>query len=256
LTADDSSRVSHDGRYRRPLDRGRTADFVALTDLLTCLVVGMTVVTRASGPSELKELPWAAVEVCLAVLALRMLIFLSLSGSMRLLLGEMVAAANGVSSWFVQSVSDTSESSEWQLTSRLRRSRVSSIERHSAIWYLMLSLGMLALMAIVASSGGLSDSPFRDILITTFILGQFRSPTKRAVLALFAFGVGGGILTQVLAGALLSHDPTAFGKSNFEGLAWVAPLLIAASLSTLVYLITFESEERRRLGTSGGDAAV
>ncbi|MDP9001212.1 MAG: hypothetical protein M3O46_14010, partial [Myxococcota bacterium] len=112
----------------------------------------------------------------------------------------------------------------------------------------LLALGFLALMGLVVGTGGMVESPFRDVLVATFILGQFRAPTDLGIWVLFALGVATALTTHVVFLWLRHENGTAFAAVDFPARYHVAPGLIVALVTTIIYSKTFSAE--RETGAS------
>jgi hypothetical protein len=216
-------------------------------DVLTVIVVVSTAYFKAGGWSELGQFPWYVVIAGSVTLFLRMLILSALSGSMLTLIGGTLSIVNSIFNRFSSSVTDDADQDRWRLAEFLRSDPPSWLRKANRAWYCLIILGIFALIVIVAGSGGVANSPFRDILIATFILGQFRAPTARGIWGLFGFG----ILAAASADALyiyLSHThSSAFMNLDFAGVYYIAPGLLVGLVSTLVYYLTFINEAKRRL---------
>ncbi len=231
-------------------DRLRTADFIAEMDILTILVVFITAYLKTPSAAALVEFPWWTVMLGVAMLFVRMTLLLALNGSWRKLLAGVLVAVNGVVNYTFGSVTDTDEP-PWEVVQRLKTKTGGPLRRAHFTWYCLLSLGILALILIIGGSGGVSGSPFWEIFVATFILGQFRAPTIRGIWALFGFGLLSASAAQALYLGLHHADPRPFDTIHFGVASYIAPGLLVGFISTLVYWLTRrrESQLDTRRGT-------
>jgi hypothetical protein len=232
---------------RRSLDRIRTADFICFMDVLTVIVVVLTAYFKAGGWSELGLFPWNVVIVGVVALFFRMLLLSTLSGTMIKLIGGVLSNLNSIYNTFTTSVTDSEDQRMWPFANALKSDPPSWLRSTDASWYSLIVLGVFALIMIVAGSGGVADSPFRDILVATFILGQFRAPTAKGIWALFGFGILAAAATEVLYASLRHAHTFGLAHLSFPGSYYIAPSLLVGLVSTLVYYLTFINEAKRRL---------
>ncbi len=232
---------------RRSLDRIRTADFICFMDVLTVVVVVATAYYKAGGWSELGQFPWYIVVAGSACLLIRMLVLSALSGSMLKLIGGTLANVNSIYNTFTTAVTDDDDQRSWALAEALKARSSSLLRRANAAWYSLITLGVVALIVIVAGSGGVANSPFRDILVATFILGQFRAPTAKGIWALFGFGILAAASSDIAYILLRQVNAPVLEHVTFSGAYYIAPGLLVGLVSTLVYYLTFMNEAKRRL---------
>jgi hypothetical protein len=248
-----SESVSHKVPFHRDLDRRRTAEFIAFADVLIIGIVLVTVLIMAGDPRKLLGFPWTIVTVGIGILVFRMVFLLWLSGGIVSLVGFIGKIANEVWKWLAGVIVDSYVPSQWQWVARFERGSTDVIDRHLTTWFFLLVLGILAQMVIVAGAGGMAHSPFREILVATFILGQFRSPTAKAIWSLFFFGIGAAIVTQILYSLVRNY---LYDSIEWPGGSYIAPLLLVGFFSTVVMYTTFVAEEQKRGRSSGPDAEM
>lgn len=240
----------HRGSLRRPIDRRRTADFIATADLFTVAIVVGTAASKVPAAGDLKVFPWSLMLASAAALFVRMLLLLFLTGSLRLIMGHAIGliprfltvVAGMVSGDDDGDTAPTAQPVSWGLVEKLTAGRRNRIRYESVLWYTLLGVGILAMVILVGASGGMANSPFRDLLIATFILGQFRSPTDKAIWTLFGLGLVAATSAHVLYILLQRAHPEAFSSLRFFGVSHIAPGFLVAFTSTLVYWLTFRNE--------------
>lgn len=239
-------------RFRRSLDRKRTAQFIAVSDLAIFLVVIGTVFVGYGGLGTLAVFPWSVVAGGSVALLLRMFLLLLLVGAVQQIVGATFQGIRASYTWIVDTIGDGKISIDrWEWADRLARDDHSTIDHHLAWWAFLVGFGIVAQMVIVAGSGGMATSPFAQFLITTFVLGQFRSPTGRAIWALFFSGIACAALAHVLYIILHHFNPADFDSLQFSGTSLIAPGILVAFVSTLVYWVTFRTEAASILEGSG-----
>lgn len=216
-------------------------------DVLTVAVVVLTAYFKAGSWSELGQFPWYVILAGAAALFLRMLVLSVLSGSMMKLIGGTLSNVNSIYNAFTTSVTDDDDQRRWPFAEVLKSDPPSWLRKADAAWYFLVALGILALITIVAGSGGMTDSPFRDILVATFILGQFRAPTVKGIWALFGYGIFAAATAHIFYLSLKHANASAFMQLDFSGVSYIAPGLLVGLVSTLVYYLTFMNEAKRRL---------
>jgi len=218
-------------------------------DALTVIVVVLTAYFKAGDWSKLGRFPWNVVIVGVIALFVRMLALSILSGTMLRLVGGVLSNLNTIVNTFTTSVTDADDQRAWPFANRLKASRRDRLRGADVSWYCLIALGVAALIVMVAGSGGVRDSPFRDILVATFILGQFRAPTAKGIWALFGFGVLAATATEALYSSLRHDHRFGLAHLTFPGSYYIAPGLLVGLVSTLVYYLTFMNEAKRRLNS-------
>ena len=205
------------------------------------IVVVLTAYFKAGSWSGLGDFPWQIVMVGAGILFFRMVCLMSLSGTLRSLTASVFTAANALYNFFYRSVTDQ-PAPEWRFVQVMGAKSGGPLRRTDKSWYFLLVLGILAMVIIVAGSGGVADSPFRDILVATFILGQFRAPTSKGIWALFGFGLLSVGAAHILFLVLENIDPLPFDSIHFRVEFYIAPGLLVGFISTMVYWLTFKAQ--------------
>jgi hypothetical protein len=110
-------------------------------------------------------------------------------------------------------------------------------------WYTFIFFGVACQVPIIATTGGMGASPFAQILIATFILGQFRASTSRAIWGMFLAGVVFAVGTHALFLQLTSANPVGFPRFQFDARWFISPGIVVALASTFVFWISFRLGE-------------
>jgi magnesium-transporting ATPase (P-type) len=104
--------------------------------------------------------------------------------------------------------------------------------KNGGLYYALLATIILSLAATVAFTGGLIRSPFAQVFVGSFILGQVLSPNTRTVWYLFAMALATAVLCQ-FAYWLLEFRWPWYPELAVPGLAYLFPGLLTALASTL-----------------------
>jgi hypothetical protein len=205
------------------------------------LVILATAYLKAGSARTLVQFPWSFVTVGAATLAVRMLFLLVMTGTIWRVAAAVVSVAPALANGLGKAISDEDDYVKWEpaVIAKARARARNRIKDHKLLWFGSLVVGVLALMTAVAGSGGMADSPFRDLLVATFILGQFRSPSDNAIWALFYLGIAAATGAHVEYIGLHHLNPSAYDAIDFYGVSYIAPGVLVAFMSTLVYWITF-----------------
>jgi hypothetical protein len=196
------------------------------------------------------EFPWTFLAAGTAALFLRFLLLLGLTGGYQVIAAALGNFAWATYNWFCGIVTKEYKPPKWEWPTRLASRPSSLIYRADKQWFSLLVLGIVAQLVIVGASGGMAASPFAQLLIATFILGEFRSPTSAAIWWLFAFGIAAAFTAHAVFLGLERVDPSAWKDVAFPARYFIAPGVLVSFASTAVYWVTFMAEASR-----AGDAA-
>ncbi len=213
---------------KRILRRHDTALLIAAGDLFMLLVVAGSAGVWQLGDGADDAL--VAVWIGAGLVAIRMILLIA-NGAFAVFswMLAVVASKN-------DATSDATRNND--LAADLAKTRL-WFERHYVAYIVFITIGVIGLVVIVAFSGGVKDSPYAQLLLATFVLGQVRAPTPRAVWTLFF--VGGAVVAATQAIYWLTSDK--IWPDGFEALesgAWLflAPGVLVALATTLVNWFT------------------
>lgn len=228
--------LSAKNKKRRSLNRRRTADFIWQMDALTIVVVVFTAHAKARSWNELGSFPWSIMMVGVSVLFVRMSLLMILSGS-----GYQMVS--NIANFVGQSMTDKPDFRfQWSAGARpLAERKGGPLSKPTFLWFFLIALGMAALVAIAGSSGGFS-SPFWEILLATFIIGQFRAPTGKGIWSLCWFGLLAAVAAPAVYQLLYNANPKSFAVMHFDIYYYIASIVLVLFVSTLVSYVTFITE--------------
>jgi hypothetical protein len=206
-------------------------------DALTIVVVVFTSYAKVGGWSDLGRFPWWIMMVGAGILFARMTLLMVLNGT-----GYQIVS--NVANFVGRSITDNPDFRfQWSAAPQpLSERKGGPLDKPTFTWFFLIVIGILAMVTIVGSSGGITSSPFWEILLATFIIGQFRVPTGMGIWALFWFGIPASAAAQVMYQLLSSADRRPFAMMHFKTAYYVAPLLLVLFISTLVSYVTFSTE--------------
>lgn len=225
-----------------PLNPRTTALLVIVADLISVVAVLGVLFAHVHRPAELGHLPLLLPTVGAGLMVTRTIGLQVITQGWKAVLRSMVRTFDKAVAVSSKGISGKSSPAKQRPVPQWLRTDPSRVDAHRTWWLVLLGVGMLAQVLTVAGSGGLAESPFTELLITTFILGQFRSPTGAAIWTLFGLGIFTSVTAHLLYLGLRAHD-----RKQTDGLHWstwahVVPLLIVGVMSTVVSYFLRRSE--------------
>jgi hypothetical protein len=212
--------TNHEERGRVPRVRagrlvGEFALFAGIVNLVTILVW-----SQSSRSSSLKSALWAAA--------------FTLAASVLLLISAGVVRY--LEQAFVFEVTDPPNNTEQGSRAWLDRNR--------EMYYGCIAVIIASLGATVVFTGGPARSPFAQILIGSFVLGQILSPNARTVWFLLVTGC----ITVIACQLIHALGEKYWWHAEFVGLSvpaatYIAPAVLTAIASTFVNLASVRSRQ-------------
>lgn len=219
-------------KVERDLDRRYTANFMAIADVAIAVTSWVTITSTdtlfRSGPSSMIAV---ASIVVLFVHAAALILF---GGFLLSIIVGMIAFGSGAAG---DDGMRLYRASSFRLVVEKHLGRLPSFSNN--VWYLIVGIGILPQVTLVIVTGGMDKSPFAQILMATFVLGQFRASTGKAIWALFGMGVVVALLTHVAYLTMLKYWPNSIYQTTYQARYFIVPGLIVAFASTLVFWVTF-----------------
>lgn len=216
----------------RKLDRRYTANFMAIADVAIAITSWVTIASTDTliswSPSSIIAL------LSIAILVVHAATLFLFGGFLLSVLVGMIAIGSGAAG---DEGMRLYTASNFRLVVEKHLGRLPNFS--NGLWYLIVGIGILPQATLVIVTGGMDKSPFAQILMATFVLGQFRASTGKAIWALFGTGVVVALMTHVVYLAMLRNWPKSIYETDYQARYFIVPGLIVAFASTLVFWVTF-----------------